>query len=233
MNLNIQGKKALVTGGRQGIGKAIADGLRDEGVEVFTTSRKDGFDLMDENGPNKVFQTFKDIDILVNNAGSTFEISDPYCPISDWRKLLRLNLEVPIELSNLYLPCMKQKGWGRIVNISSVAGKENNGPVPFCTSKAALVAYTHCMGRVLATEGENIIMTAVLPGVILTDEGHWKNLLETDPNRVNQYIKERVPLGRLGTPDEIAPTVVYLCSQQAKFSHGGIFPADAGVMKQF
>ena len=257
MDLGLKGKRALVTGSSTGIGKAIAVDLAKEGVCVVLTSRNEKrlkevlemlgghkaghyaimTSLTEEGEPEKVakkiWKNFGQLDIVVNNAGDTLGITDPHCPISDWRKVFRLNLEVAVEFNNLFIPYMKEKKWGRIVNISANASLENSGPVVYCSSKAAYTAYTRCMGRVLAMEAPNVVMSAILPGVILTEEGHWANVLKERPEHAEKYLKERCPLGRFGRPDEVSPTAVLLCSNLASFSQGAIVPVDAGQAKHF
>jgi 3-oxoacyl-[acyl-carrier protein] reductase len=257
MDLGINGKNALITGGASGIGRAIALDLAKEGVNVVITSRsKDKLnqtlkelgglekghlgiitDISEIDAPNKlaeeIFSKVDTIDIIVNNAGSTQNITDPYCSIDDWRKVFRLNLEVPIEVNNLFLPNMKKNNWGRIVNITAGAALENSGPVTYCSSKAALTAYTRSMGRVLATESGNVIMTAVLPGVIITEDGHWGGEYAEDSYHAQKYLKDRCPLKRFGKPHEISPFVVLLCSDKSTFSHGSIVLVDAGQAKHF
>lgn len=257
MELGIRGRKALVTGGAVGIGQAIALDLSREGVQVVITSRnkqaidttlqlmggsKAGHrgivcDIGEEGAPEKlareIRETHEILDIVVNNVGSTQGVTDPYCSISDWRKIFRLNLEVAIEINNLFLPDMKSQDWGRIVNITAGAALENSGPVPYCASKAAFTAYTRSMARVLATETSNVVMTAVLPGVVLTEGGHWDTVLKERPEHAEQYLKERTPLGRFGKPCEISPMVVHLCSERATFSQGSIVLLDAGQGKHY
>jgi 3-oxoacyl-[acyl-carrier protein] reductase len=256
MKLGIEGKVALVTGGIQGIGSSITRNLLNEGVTVIATSRsKNAIDQFTANEPINgklitlqteltdadsiadLMETIKnigvEIDILVNNAGHTMNITDPYCPILDWRSVFRLNFEVPVQLANSCIPGMKSRKWGRIVNITSCAGLENSGPVTFSTVKAALTAYTRSMGRVLALEEPGVVMTAIFPGVVLTKGGHWEKVLETNPEHAQQYLKERCPLGRFGEIDEIGPIVAVYCSQLASFCHGSIVPVDAGQSKHF
>lgn len=257
MDLGIKGKIALVTGGAVGIGEAIALDLAKEGARVIITSRdakklkkvldkiggtKNGHlavvsNITDINGPKKLAQTIRkhrgNPDIVVNNVGSTLNIKDPYCSLSDWHKVYRLNLEVAIELNNLFLPHMKKRDWGRIVNISSTASMENNGPVTFCTMKAALTAYTRSMGRILAIETGNVVMSAVLPGAVITEGGHWETVLKTNPKHAEKYLKERCPLGRFGKPAEISMMVTLLCSELATFCQGSIIPVDAGQARHY
>lgn len=257
MDLGIQGKVALVTGGAQGIGGAITEELAREGACVVFTSRNEAAiaDRMTALGPlakncsglccelmepgamdtlrHGLRQAGVDVDILVNNAGHTLNVTDPYCSMEDWRSVIRLNFEVAVEVANLVIPGMKAKKWGRIVNITSCAGLENSGPVTFSVAKAALTAYTRSMGRVLATEEPGIVMSAVFPGVVVTKGGHWEKILETNPDHARTYLKERCPAGRFGNIDEISPVVAFYCSAKASFSHGAIVPVDAGQSKHF
>lgn len=257
MDLGLKGKKALVTGGAVGIGEAIAVDLAKEGVKVVVTSRnaprlertlqniggrKAGHhtivtELTEEGAPEalakEIQRDFGNPDIVVNNIGGTLGITDPYCSIADWRKVFRLILEVAIELNNLFIPYMKEQNWGRIVNISAGASMENSGPVPYCSIKAALTAYSRCMGRILAIETDDVVMSTVLPGVILTEGGHWDTVLKERPEHAEKYLAERCPLGRFGQPSEISPMVVLLCSNLATFCQGAVVPVDAGQAKHY
>ncbi len=238
MNLGLQGKTALVTGGAQGIGEAITKGLLSEGCEVIFTTRDPGaLARMEACGAKGILTDLEDldiggIDILVNNAGSTLSVKNPHCSTEELRKVMRLNFEIPRELVEMVLPHMQFKKWGRIVNITSCGGMENRGPVTFCCAKAALTAYTRSMGRVLALECPGVVMSAVYPGVVYTAGGHWENILKERPEHWEKYKKE-IPVGRFGEPYEIANQVVYLCSDIASFHHGAIIGVDGGLSKGF
>jgi 3-oxoacyl-[acyl-carrier protein] reductase len=255
VDLGISGKTALITGGANGIGESITEAFAREGVNVIFTSRSQStLDLMHEKlkkycvkSTGIAIDFLKDgwidtlskgieglqVDILVNNAGHNFNINDPYCPIEDWRKVMGLNFEVPIQICNLIIPQMKERDWGRIINITSCAGLENSGPVTYGVSKAALTVYTRTMGRILATESKKVVMTAIFPGVVVTKGGHWERVLEVNPGHAERYLKERCPLGRFGEPGEISPVVVFYASNFASFSHGAIIPVDAGQSKHY
>ncbi len=255
MDLNLKGKKAFITGGASGIGKAIVKALASEGVEVAFTSRKkertdqllselrgEGLshlgiviDIAEEGAPEKaklfLEKEFGEVDILINNVGDTLSVTDPCCSLSDWKRVYRLNLEVHVELVNLFLPYMRSQKWGRIVNITAGAALENSGPVPYCAMKAAYTAYTRSMARILAPE--NIVMTAVLPGVVLTEEGHWQKVLQERPEHAEKYLSERTSLKRFGLPEEISPMVVFLCSDAASFCQGSIVPVEGGQARHY
>lgn len=255
MDLGIKNRRALVTGGASGIGRAIVQELAKEGARVVFTSRKskdiaetlesiggsnaghDGYlvDITNEGEPERIAkrvrENFGDIDIVVNNVGDTLGITDPLCPISDWRRVFRLNLEVHVETNNEFIPHMQKQRWGRIVNISAGAALENSGPVPYCSMKAAYTAYTRSMARVLAPDG--IVMSAVLPGVVLTENGHWQQVLIDRPKHAEKYLEERTSLKRFGRTDEISPMVAFLCSEMASFCVGSIVPVEGGQARHF
>ena len=196
MKLNITGKNALITGGCNGIGRSISLALAKEGVNLIVTTRnkskvknfvkeissfKINLEIIEVDFHKKNWEMNfkkkiekKKLHILVNNAGHTCDITDPYCDIKDWNKVIGLNFLTPVEICNMAIPQMKKNNWGRIVNITSCAGLENSGPVTYCVSKAQLTAYSRTMGRILATENENIVMSAIFPGVVATKGGHWE-----------------------------------------------------------
>ena len=257
MDLGIKGKKALITGGAVGIGQAISLDLAKEGAKIFITSRKQEhidktlemlggrknghysmqINITDDGATKrlaeKINAEFGYPDIVINNVGSTLNVTDPYCSISDWRKVFRLNFEVAVEINNLFIPFMKKQDWGRIVTITSGAALENSGPVTYCASKAALGAYTRTMGRILATETKNVVMTAVMPGVVKTVGGHWDTVLKERPEHAEEYLNERCPLKRFGTTKEISSMVVFLCSERASFCQGAIMPVDGGQPRHY
>lgn len=255
MDLGIKGKTALITGGANGIGKEITTSLAREGANVIFTSRSDKFlkkmnsdltkynvytkginvDFLKKNQINSFIKKILKlkIDILVNNAGHTFNVTDPYCKIEDWRKIMTLNFETPVQITNSVIKHMKKKKWGRIVNITSCAGLENSGPVTYTVSKAALTAYSRTMGRILATESKNIVMSAVFPGVVVTKGGHWEKILKTNPSIAKKYLNERCPLKRFGKVEEISSVVTFYCSNLVSFSHGAIVPVDGGQSRHF
>jgi len=255
MDLGISNKRALVTAASRGIGESIAVNLAREGAKVAIVARtKEDLenvmkqmggevgghcvlveDLTVEGVPAKVISelesSFGMPDILVNNLGDTLGITDPLCSLSDWRKVYRINFEVTVELNDLVIPHMKKKEWGRIVNISSTASMENNGPVTYCSMKSALTAYSRSMGRILAKDG--IVMSAILPGAVFTEGGFWDKAMKERPEHVAKYLAERCPLGKFGEPDDIGTMAVVLCSEQAKFCQGSIFAVDGGQSRHY
>jgi 3-oxoacyl-[acyl-carrier protein] reductase len=250
MDLGIRNKRALVTGAGRGIGRAIALFLAKEGAKVAVVSRTKkeldtlvkemggknkghvglAMDLMPEAAPvklsGKLRSEFGSPEIIVHNLGGTIQIRDPLCSRDDLRRLWRFNVEIAAELNLLLVPAMKKQGWGRIVHVSSLAGKENTASVGYSTVKAALNAYVKSLGRVLAKD--KIIMSAVLPGPVLAKGGHWENVRRKNPGYFRKYILDQMPIGRLAAPEEIAGLVLFLCSKEASFCAGSLMTVDGG-----
>jgi NAD(P)-dependent dehydrogenase (short-subunit alcohol dehydrogenase family) len=244
MNLGIEGKIAFVTGGAQGIGASITKALADEGAKVVFTTRsaEEKERVSAETGATgilvgehvEVLQAqILAADILVNNAGSTLSVMDPDCSLMDSQRVMSLNYEFPRMLVAKVLPRMRDRGWGRIVNLSSCSGLEQRGPIAYSAAKSALTAYTRSMGLLLAKESPGVVMTAVFPGVIFTKGGHWDKVLQERPEHAEKYLREQVPCARFGKPAEIAPLVTFLCSQHASYMHGALVSADGGLSKHF
>ena len=251
MNLGLSNKKALVTGASRGIGRAIADALAEEGASVAIVARTEiemseftdkndqhesfVFDLMEEGAPQemyrKVVEDFGVPDIVIHNVGGTLDIADPLCTMDEWRKVQRFNLDIPVELNRLIIPDMQNKKWGRIIHISSIASLENQGPVPYCTAKAGLTAYTRSMGRIYSKDG--ISMSCILPGAVFTEGGYWDDASQNRPQHVDTYLKERMAIQRFGKLDEISKMAVFLSSDYAGFIVGSAITIDGGQGRCF
>ena len=145
---------------------------------------------------------------------------------------MRLNFLTAVEVVNLFVSDMKKNNWGRIINITSVAGMEISGPSTYNASKAALTAYTKSVGRALALEKRNVVMTAVAPGVIITKKGYW-NKKTINSKHAKNYLKNRTALGRFQKMDELTGIVVFLSSDHASFFHSSIIHADGGQSKHY
>jgi 3-oxoacyl-[acyl-carrier protein] reductase len=251
MDLMISGRRALVTGAGRGIGRAIAECLAREGGHIAAVSRTESdikslvksiggeahghvgivMDLVPEGAPGKLLEKLKGadfgpIDIVVHNMGGTLNIADPYCSISDWRRVYRFNFEVGLELNHMIVPDMQRRHWGRVVHVSSISAMENHGPVTYCAVKAALTAYTRSFGGVVAPDG--VVVSAILPGAVFTEQGYWDQASKERPDHVQKFLTERQRIGRFGRPEEIGNYVAYLCSELASFNTGSIVPIDGG-----
>ncbi len=255
MDLKIKGKTALVTAASRGLGNSIAKCLAKEGANIIATARtqsdldqllaeiggeKSGHkkfivDLASETGPEQLLAFIKKNevtpDIVVHNLGGNLDITDPLCTLEDWQKVMRFNLEIPIELNRVLIPLMQKKGWGRVCHVSSISALENQGPPAYCAAKAGLTAYVRSLGRYVSKD--NVILTSILPGAVFTEGGYWDKASKERPEHVQKYLQERMAVQRFGKPDEIGEVVTFLCSDLASFCVGSAFLVDGGQGRVF
>lgn len=259
MDLGIKNKRVLVTGGSKGIGAAIAKAFAAEGCKVSILARQEeklkqvfeemggakkghsflATDLMKDQAPTNALNKFlKDndhFDIVVHNIGGACGYKDFLAPVKDWLQVWQFNVGIAIEMNALLVPLMQKQRWGRIIHISSISAKLGEprshpygGALPYAAAKAYLNAYVQGLGRELAES--NVIVTALMPGVILCEGKYWDRLRNTNPELVNDFLRHHCSIGRFGKPEEIAPFAVFLGSEQASFASGSIIPVDGGRM---
>lgn len=230
---------AIVTGGTKGIGKGIADKLKDEGVKVVVSARKKvktghyfiQCDVSDSGGCKslikEVVKKFGRVDILVNNAGIY-----PFRDIrkmtkEEWDKVIAVNLNGMFSMTKEVIPYMIKQKYGKIVNISSIAGAFVGYPnlAHYCASKAGVVGFTR--GAALDLAKYNINVNAVSPGVILTP-GTKAGL----PKKELYGFKKIIPKGRLGLPKDVAEVVWFLASDNSDYITGQTIVVDGGFIDQ-
>ncbi|WP_420335409.1 SDR family NAD(P)-dependent oxidoreductase [Roseibium sp.] len=233
------GKIAVVTGGRSGIGRAIALRLRSEGARVFTVQRGDdpGFesvraDLSDPQAPARVIDQVVaqagGLDLLINNAGIMQEASVEDMDLAGWQRSLAINLTAPFLLIKHALPHLK-KSRGAIVNVGSIEGIGCNGNhAAYSSSKAGL----HGLTRAVAVDHgkDGIRCNAVAPGWIDTDLNlDFVNAMP-DPDAFRRDVGSLHPVGRTGDPEEVAALVAFLAAQESGFITGQTYVVDGGRM---
>jgi len=245
--LSLKDKVAVVTGASRGIGRAIAIELARRGAalvvnynrsaeaaqEVVQSIREFGgqaeafqADVSDfEQAQNLIkfaIQTFSNLHILVNNAGITRDQVIMLMSEEDWDEVLRVNLKSTFNCSKAAVRHMMRKRYGRIINITSVAGQIGNaGQTNYSASKAGQIGFTKALAREVASR--NITVNAIAAGYIETDI--WANV----PEAMRQQVLQLIPLGRKGEPEEIAYAVAFLASDQAAYITGQILGVDGGM----
>lgn len=245
---SLAGKVALVTGGSRGIGNAACIALAAKGAAVAVHYRSQAeiakqvvaqiveaggsafavqADLSQANAPESLVQQviahFGKVDILVNNAGMMTKAAITELTDTMWDELMALNLTAMFKCSRACVPDMKQRQWGRIINVTSRAGFTGSANhAHYATSKAGMVGFTYSLAKELATS--NITVNLVAPGRIITDL-----LLDFMTGREDEWLSQ-TPMRRLGTPEEVAAPIAFLASDAARYITGATLHVNGGVL---
>jgi len=223
-NLDFAGRNAIVTGGVQGIGAAIVKRLQASGAKV-TIWDLDGTPKVDVSDPASIEKAVKSagkVDVLVNNAGVA-GMNKPTVdyPIEEWERVLRINLTSQFLCCRAVAPLMVKAGYGRIVNIASIAGKEGNpNAVAYSASKAGVISLTKSLGKELAQTG--VLVNCVTPAAAKTA------IFDQMTREHIDYMLSKIPMNRFVNVDEVAALVCWLASEDCSFSTGGVFDISGG-----
>ena len=219
-------RRALVTGGASGLGAATAERLRTDGIEVITVDLAAGADFaLDITDPHSISTLAKrvgDVDIVINSAG----VVGPNAPLLDtdhlaWRRTFEVNVLGTVAMMQAFVPGMVERGWGRVVNFASMAGKDGNPNLSvYSATKAAVIALTKSAGKELATTG--VIVNAIAPAVIATP------MNDSTAPEVLAHITSLIPMKRVGEPAEVAELVAWLASDKVSFSTGAVYDISGG-----
>ena len=250
MNLGIKDKTVLITGASKNIGKSIALAMAKEGCNVVICARDkiqlnqvisimsdysgkhEAFciDLENENGPSNLLDNLKTKkifpDIIIHNLGGSLKITDPNFSRKDLENVWQFNIGIAHEINNALIPNMIKKEWGRIIHISSLAAKTAKGYIPYVSAKCALEGYVKAMSRYLSSK--KVIMSAIAPGLVELPDRYFTKLKNEDPQKLNNYYNEHLPIQKMALPEEIADIVCFLCSTKNNYMPGAIIPIDGG-----
>lgn len=251
MNLELEGRAALITGSSRGIGRAIAGALHREGCNVMLNARGEeslrhaaaemgkraasfASDATDPQAcvalVDATLRRWGAVDILVCNVGSGASVSPGDEAHGEWQRMLAVNL---LSCANMIAAAKTAliTSRGAIVCISSICGVETvtGAPLAYSAAKAALNAYVRGIARPLGSQGVRI--NAIAPGNILFEGSVWERKLAEDAPAVETFLKREVALGRLGRTEDIADFAVFLASQRAAFATGGVYVVDGGQVR--
>ena len=228
IQFDFAGRIAVVTGGVQGIGAAIAKRLKASGakVSIWDLDASPRVDVAEprsvDEAAKRTLGEFGKIDVLVNNAGIAGKnVPTVDYPIEEWERVIRVNLTSQFLCCRAVAPHMAKAGYGRIVNIASVAGKEGNpNAVAYSASKAGVISLTKSLGKELAQAG--VLVNCITPAAAKTA------IFEQMTKQHIDYMLSKIPMGRFVEVDEIAALACFLASSDCSFSTGGVFDISGG-----
>jgi 3-oxoacyl-[acyl-carrier protein] reductase len=235
MDLGIEGRMAVVTGGTRGIGAATADLLEAEGVRVVRVSRGTGIDITDPDAAERVAEAAgAPVDILVNNAGTSYIRALADLADADWNAMWELHVMASLRLMRAFAPGMADRGWGRIVNVASSSGKRPGlSNAAYSVTKAAQLSLSRVFADAYASRG--VLVNAVAPGPTASPLWMEEGGLADQGGRPREQVLEaeaaKSPLGRFGEPEEVAAVVAFLCSERASVVVGAAWSVDGGTVR--
>ncbi|MGB5053009.1 MAG: SDR family oxidoreductase [Nitrospirales bacterium] len=260
MDFGLRGKKAFVTGGSYGIGRAIALGLADEGCDVAICARQAspledtvqavqergclslGFqgDVTEQGMPDRLVkamvQAWGTIHILVNNVGGGGQqINQPVETIQDhiWEHTFSVNTWAAIRFTRAAIPFMQRERWGRVVTVVSVQGREGGGRPWYNMSKSAEISLMKTLALDQKLVQAGLTFNSVAPGTILLKGNEWDQFKMRDPAGFHQVIQGKCPMNRPGYPEEVANVVTFMCSTKASLMNGACVAVDGGESRSF
>ena len=260
MDLGLEGKYALVTGGSHGIGRSTAFALAEEGCNVAICARNKervkktvkeikakgvnsigiSADVMIKEDIDRVIETIIDtwgtLHILINNVGGGGRWGSEnveQTPEEVWKEVYNKNVLAAIRFTLKVLPYMRKQKWGRVVTVTSVLGKEGGGRPWFNIAKTAQTALMKNLAMRPELVREGITFNSVGPGCIMIPDTGWDAERKKDPEVFGKMVQQKFPLGRLGTPEEVANVIVFACSEKASLLNGATIAADGGESHSF
>ncbi len=252
LDLGIKNKNVLIVGASKGIGKGIALGFAEEKANIVAIARTE--DLMKEVKEeclslgcpsfeyviedimscdtkafaNSLIEKFGNFDIVVHNVGGSLISRNPLGGAEDWNYALKFNAVASIDMNSVLIPPMIEKGWGRVVQISSISAKMLRGNPLYASAKAFLDAYVTTVGRALAPDG--VVLCSVQPGAVAFPGSYWDKFVKEGHPRVDDFLRHHQAINRFGTPKEIANAVLFMASELSSFMPGAIIPVDGANM---
>jgi len=234
VDLGLKGRVALVCGGTRGIGHAVATALANEGAKVAINGRSNAPFPADVAVPEqavglvqRVAKEFGRLDILFCNAGGPPAAAFKDQPADAWLRAIELNLLSTINLARTAVPIMQKAGWGRIICLTSLVAKQPlPGLILSTTARAGVLGFSKALSDEVAKDG--ITVNSLCPGFIATER--VAELQRAKPEMMKQTIAQ-IPMGRIGTPEELAAAVTFLASEPASYITGAVLQVDGGFIR--
>ncbi len=252
MELRIKNKNVLIVGASKGIGRGIAKAFAEERANIVAIARTEqlmqevkeeclslgcpSFNYIIEDimtcdtqvFAKELIEKYGTFDIVVHNVGGSLISRNPLGGAEDWNYALKFNAVASIDMNSVLIPPMIEKGWGRVIQISSISAKMLRGNPLYASAKAFLDAYVTTVGRSLAPQG--VVLSSVQPGAVAFPGSYWDKFVQEGHPRVNDFLSHHQAINRFGTPKEIADVVLFMASEQASFMPAAIIPVDGANM---
>ncbi len=252
MNLGLDNKLVLIVGASKGIGKGIVMGFAEEHCRIVAIARSEDLlkeveeeaiergaasfsyvvcDIMEcdtADFSKKLLDKYGVFDVVVHNVGGSLISRDHLAGAKDWNYALKFNAVAAIDMNSVLIPPMVERGWGRVIHISSISAMMLRGNPLYASAKAFLNAYVTTVGRQLAPTG--VVMCSVMPGAVAFEGSYWDNFVKEGHPRVDDFLRHHQAANRFGTPEEIANTVVFMASEKSSFMQATNIPVDGANM---
>lgn len=252
MDLNLKNKKVLIVGASKGIGRGIVNGFAKENTNLVLVARTESL-LQEvqkealENGAitctyvvedimkcdTKKFATellarYEEFDVVIHNVGGSLVSRDHLAGAEEWEYALKFNALASIDMNSILIPPMIERGYGRVIHISSISAVMLRGNPLYASAKAFLNAYVTTVGRQLAPTG--VLLCSVMPGAVAFPGSYWDKFVKEGHPRVEDFLRHHQAVNRFGTPEEIANAVVFMASDKSSFMQAANIPVDGANM---
>lgn len=252
MDLNLKNKKVLIIGASKGIGRGIVKGFAKENAKLVIVARTE--QLLQkvqkealENGASSCIYIAEDImtcntkkfaaellmqygefDVVIHNVGGSLVSRDHLAGAEEWENALKFNALASIDMNSVLIPPMIERGYGRVIHISSISAIMLRGNPLYASAKAFLNAYVTTVGRQLAPTG--VLLCSVMPGAVAFPGSYWDKFIKEGHPRVEDFLRHHQAVNRFGTPEEIANAVVFMASDKSSFMQAANIPVDGANM---
>lgn len=252
MNLRFEDKNVLIVGASKGIGRAIAEGFAKEQAKIVAIARSERLleevkkeclalgaksfdiiiaDIMEIDSAQfaiELLEKYGVFDIVIHNVGGSLVSKNHLGGIEDWNYALRFNALEAINMNSVLIPPMVNRGYGRVIHISSISAIMLRGNPLYASAKAFLNAYVTTVGRQLAESG--VVLCSVMPGAVSFPGSYWDNFVKEGHPRVDDFLRHHQAINRFGTPEEIANVVLFMASDYSSFMAATNIPVDGANM---